>query len=190
MTSHAKEFFISWFNTENLTKFQKKLTDTVDESNLEKDWLSLMKTTSLMRYYSVDSLQTIIKLVKQKWFVTDTPFVDKVVEKPPKGQPIVYESEKEIQPLELFYTFRHTSPYFLFMIDRMTQQIKTKRESKKAMPRSLNDPFVSDDLELLTKICLLLEVFSHNKLFMMQIQQSKAPQVLMSCLIFFQKTYK
>ena len=73
---HAKEFLISWFNSEQLAKFRKEMTEDVDESSLGNDWLLLMKTTALVSYYSVENLQTMVKLMKQKWFVTDAPFED------------------------------------------------------------------------------------------------------------------
>lgn len=114
-----------------------------------------------------------IKIIKTKWFKASSPFEDRSSQVDychPEGHDHKdsHGSANKVSPLQRFYLFLHTSPYILFMVDRIHDLIHNKLNNVKAKG---GDPFtdIDDELDLKTKICLLYEVFAHNKVNILQI---------------------
>ena len=93
------------------------------------------------------------QIIKDKWFN------------------IVKKDAAEEAPLDQFYNFQHTSPYIFFMIERINDMIQKQRKHQKEsnLPAQLVDPFLEDTIELITKICIIFQVFTHNKINQVQI---------------------
>lgn len=178
INQRAIKYFQDWLNSNAIGAFSQEINKMTTEKQLHEDWLNLMNVCSQMKFYSVTCVQTMVRIVKEKWITNSQELPETDNKKP----------YKQARTIDTFSEFQHTSPYILHVMDMLTQIIDLSKQEKK--PASLITHSLENDIDNAMKICYLIELFSHNKLNQMLIEKIKAPSELMYCLIYFAKQLK
>ena len=146
---HVKIYFKDWLDSNAMGMFHQEINDVKSLRQLHDDWVNFINLCSQMKYYSITLILSMVEILKEKWLL----------------EPSTPDDEEE-DPLALFVQFKHTSPYVVQILERINLIVdKTKRhdldmEVNKEY-RMLN--FEKDEMDLLTKLSIVLEFFSYNQ---------------------------